>query len=128
LGKDFEMNFKVSCKERRYFNEEESTYPPLRGKSFQVIIKFEILDKSDNFYKKMEFSGRHLAKRENFDEKGGKIDGYYVKYYLPKISFLEFTREILKEFDLKKLKEYEKSKNKYLKAAALIEKSYLEAK
>lgn len=128
LGENFDMDITVNCKERRYFNEEENLYPPLRGKVFQVIMKFEIFNKSNNFYKKMYFSGRHLAKREDFDKKSGKIDGYYVKYYLPKISFLDFTREILKEFDLEILKKYENSKNKYVRAAALIEKSYLEAK
>lgn len=128
LGENFEMNLKVSCRERRYFNEEEKLYPPLRGRSFQLYVNIEIFDKSTNFSKKMVFSGKHLSKKENFNEKGGKIDGYYVKYYLPRISFLEFTREILKEFDLERLKKYENSKNKYIKAAALIEKSFMEAK
>ncbi len=128
LGDSFSLNFKSSCKERRYFFEEENSYPPERGKVFQVSIEFEIINRSSNFYKKIKFSGRNLSKREYFDKNFGKLKGYYVKYYLPEIDFLDFTKEILKEFEKEKILNYLKSKNKYIKASALILKSEMEEK
>lgn len=128
LGDEFIMDYKASCKERRYFQEEEKLYPPDRGKVYQLKIKFKIIDRSSNFNKIYEFSGKHLSKRENFEKNCGKINGYYVKYYLPEINFLEFTKEIIKDSGKEKFLNYLNSENKYIKAAALILKSEMEAK
>lgn len=128
LGMGFNLNYRSKCKERRYFFEEGNLYPPDRGKVFQVKLTLEISNNNENYYKKIEYLGRHLAKRENFERNFGKIDGYFVKYYIPEIDLLEFTMELMKEYDFNKLKNYENSKNKYIQAAALILKSRLEAK
>jgi len=128
LGENFELKVKPICKERRYFNEEEIYYPPDRGKVFQVNLSFEIFDRNSNFNKKMLFFGRNLAKRENFKKEYGKIDGYFMKYYFPEIDILDFTINILKDYEKEKIMDYKNSKNKYIKAAFLILKSELEAK
>lgn len=128
LGNNFSIYLKPSCKERRYFFEEENTYPPDRGRVFQVKLNIEIINRSSNFYKKIEYFGKNLSKRENFDKNKEKINNYYVKYYIPEIDFLDFTVEILKEFGKEEILKYLKSKNKYIKASALILKSYVEEK
>lgn len=128
MGNYFSVYFKSSCKKRRYFFEEENSYPPDRGRVFQVKLKIEIINRSSNFYKKIEYFGRNLSKREKFDKSKGKINNYYVKYYIPEIDFLDFTIEILKEFERKEILKYLKSKNKYIKASALILKSEMEEK
>lgn len=126
LGNDFSVLLKPFCKEKRYFFEEENSYPPERGRVFQVKLKIEIINRSSNFYKKIEYFGRNLSKREKFDKSKGKINNYYVKYYVPGIDFLDFTIEILKEFKKEEILKYLKSENKYIKASALISKSEME--